>query len=1161
MTDKRKEDEVEKREIEDFFDKFNEIEKDFKRSSEKIRAESNFSDISAKEQLKSGHDPIVANRAERFGKKGEQTPKETLFSDSDLSADTEAKKEASATEGAKADFLRAKDDAKTVSSEEGIGGASVVFERAKETASDLARRVKKVAGREENVETESDEKESGELMTSISATADELPNIRSDISSGYGTDGEAKGRVVSENRTRDAAATRSRSSASGRGVASRTRKGGGASGGGRRKNGRKKRTALKTIVTTLFLIALVCMAVGVLYVYSVIKDVQEVDPGDINSRLRLASTMYDDEGNAIKNIYINDVQRTLVKYEQLPEHLKNAFIAIEDKTFWTHQGFNFVRMLGAVKESIFDGGRISGTSTITQQLARNIWLVEKKSVRDISRKLEEAYYTVQLEKKLGKEEILTDYLNTIPLGKSSYGVQTAARSYFDKNVEDLTLIECAALACLPKSPGEYSMIQTVDKGTVAADDPRLLLSGEQYDYLYNDKIEVRLKLVLSNMLEQGLITQAEYDEASAEVLRDHLHPTEESTNSTASFFVDYAIDNVAENLLKAYPERYDNFEQALQMVYTGGLKIHTTLNTNFQNIVADEYANDKNFPAIVKLRRDANRNVLDEKGNLILYRYENMFSEDGTFTFAPNEAQRLEDGSLLLLKSTSENPVRLAYYNTTVGNEKEVSMEFRAFYLIDENGKLFTVQGGVVGIPLEYKTMQEDGNVILSAKLFEDYPSVFVFGEDGSVSIPASSYTLRQKVIQPQSATVIMEHANGHIKALYGGRDITGERNFNRATSPRQPGSTMKPIGTYGPAIQMSAEKMPVTNGEESYGKYWSPLSIIVDAQMEYGGNVWPDNWYSGFRGPTTFRQAIEQSMNVTAVKVQLSVGAERSVDFLKKLGITTIVEEGADNDMSPAPLALGALTRGIKPIELTAAYGAFAELGVLTKPIAYTRVLDRNGEVLLEGTPEQSQAMDPGTAFIMNDMLNSTVNNGIASRASIPGVPVAGKTGTAAENHDAWFVGNTPKYSASVWIGSDFDLELSSGSGASLVLWNKIMRRVMEGQEGGSFPGPPANVVTATVSGKTDYFIRDTVPEKLMFGTEEATICLETGYLATPWCRHTETRVYDSLGGESGPAPTFYCYRHNISPGQFPIDPVQQLDTSFDPNKPEKEEEEEEDA
>ena len=236
------------------------------------------------------------------------------------------------------------------------------------------------------------------------------------------------------------------------------RRGGGRGGKGAASNkklrkGRKKRRVLKGILASIAGLILVVMAVGVFYVYSVIKDVPEVNPQEIAASLKVASTMYDDAGNPIKSLYFGDEKRTMATYDQLPENLKNAFVAIEDKTFWEHHGFNFVRIIGAVRDSLLGGGQISGTSTITQQLARNIWLLDKASDRTLERKLQEAYYAVQLEEKLGKEEILTDYLNTIPLGNRSYGVDAAAKSYFNKQIEDLTLLECATLAALPKSPG------------------------------------------------------------------------------------------------------------------------------------------------------------------------------------------------------------------------------------------------------------------------------------------------------------------------------------------------------------------------------------------------------------------------------------------------------------------------------------------------------------------------------------------------------------------------------------------------------------------------------------------------------------------------------------------------------------------------------------
>jgi penicillin-binding protein 1A len=391
---------------------------------------------------------------------------------------------------------------------------------------------------------------------------------------------------------------------------------------------------------------------------------------------------------------------------------------------------------------------------------------------------------------------------------------------------------------------------------------------------------------------------------------------------------------------------------------------------------------------------------------------------------------------------------------------------------------------------------------------------------------------------------------------MVGGRNVKGEMNYNRSLQPRQPGSSMKPIGTYGPALEMSAEGEPVADGEPSFGKYWSPVSVIVDEELKVGGKVWPKNWYSGYRGPKTFRESVEQSMNVNAVKVQMSVGNDHSVDFLKKLGISTVVEDGNVNDMNPAALALGGMTNGIKPIELASAYGTFANAGVRVAPIAYTKVLDRFGKVVLDGTPQKKKVMDPGTAFIMNDILRTTVSHGICGAASVSGVPVAGKTGTTSDNYDAWFIGNTPKLSAAVWLGNDVNLELNEGSSAASRLWSKIMTRVLEGQDIGEYPEMPDSVVRKTIGGYTDYFLAGAVPDSVSMpaASSSYTVCTDSEFLATPWCTHTEKR-----STKDGDKPRYYCPLHNERPGKYPVKPGVVIlpgdtdGTTPEPTKPDK--------
>ncbi|MDR0853797.1 MAG: transglycosylase domain-containing protein [Clostridiales Family XIII bacterium] len=919
---------------------------------------------------------------------------------------------------------------------------------------------------------------------------------------------------------------------------------------GKRKSSRGKRIAKWTLLVILVL-GIIAVVVAAIYAYGIIQDAPKYDTNDIEKRLKVMSTIYDDEGNVVKNIYLDDGQRTLVTYDQIPQHTVDAFVAIEDKTFWKHHGFNYVRMVGAVKDKIFGGGQIGGTSTITQQLARNLWLSDRKSERSIGRKIEEAYYAYELEKNLSKKEILTAYLNMISLGNHSYGISAAAHSYFNKNVEDLDLLESAVLASLPKYPGKYAPIETVALDTVAEGDPRILLRGSQYCYLYNDSIEPRVKLVLKNMLEQDLITKAEYDAGVAENLREHLQPTEVQGDSNAAFFVSYAIDNVATKLMAEYPA-IESKEEALQMVYSGGLEIHSTLSTRIQNIMADEYSIGDNFPAIRSIRYDSLGNIIDDAGKVMLFDSANIFGEGGVFTFSDDEYDVLESGDIIFYRSVYS---RIGYYHTESKAGEDVNVEFKS-YFSRPDGVLYMTNGGIINVPKEYKTMDEEGNMILSRAYFtdKDIAIKWTIDENNIISFGPENYTLRQSTIQPQSASVILDHHTGQIKGMMGGRNVTGEMNYNRAINPRQPGSSMKPIGTYGPAIEMGANKEPVSDGEAATaGTYWTAASIIVDEETVYQGKVWPTNWYGGYRGPTTLRKSVEQSMNVNAVRVQVSVGVRHSADFLKKLGITTLVEEGDNNDMNPAALALGGMTNGVTPLEITSAYGTFANLGVHVTPITYTSVTDKMGNVVLDGTTESSQAMNPGTAFIMNDILRTTVSQGIGGAAQVPGVPVAGKTGTTSDEFDLYFVGNTPKYSCGVWMGNDVNIPMAPTPN-SASLFKKMMTRVCEGDPQGDFPGAPGNVVSASVGGITDYFIEGTVPEKLNFGNEDVDICLESGDRATPWCKLHEVRTFNSLNlfssDEVNKAPEYYCNLHNIDPLLYPYNPEKTLDTTFDPNK-----------
>lgn len=922
---------------------------------------------------------------------------------------------------------------------------------------------------------------------------------------------------------------------------------------------------LKKVIIILFCLCL--LGVGVLgaFTVSIIADAPDIDPSKIYTLLSESSTLYDDEGNVIDNLTMFSAEgsRTNVEYNDIPKNLTNAFVALEDKTFYDHHGFNIIRIFGAIKDS-FTTGKISGTSTITQQLSRNLYLSESKSERSLTRKVREAYYTVLLEKHLAKEEILEAYLNTIYLGYNSYGIQAASQAYFSKDIGDLTLAECAALAALPPAPNSYAWIKKLYPEDVPnPNDENILLKSDEFFYVYNDTAEKRRLMCLDFMLEQGMISKAEHKEAKAQSMRDLLHPSVDLGSEISSYFADYVVEEVIQALMD---ECGKTEEEAEQMVYSGGLQIHTTMDSDMQKIVENEFSQNSNFPSVTNLNKDGSGNIVNAAGSVILYNHSNYFQSDGNFALKAGEFKHNSDGSLTIYRGK-----RLNIYKTKVQDTVDYNLEFKNMYVV-EDGVFYSMEGGVVSIPAEYKTRDNDGNLIIAASFFEDMPEVIKFSGDNAI-ISNEYFTTRQKVVQPQSAMVITDPYTGEIKAMVGGRNTVGRLLFNRATSTRQPGSSIKPIGVYAPALQASVNALNEgkklhfsddTGVASLMGDYFTAASVIDDTPLTIQGKQWPKNWYNSYRGLYTFRTSIEQSVNVNAVRVFQQVGVASSVSFLKDLGVSTIVETGETNDLNSAALALGGMTNGISPLEMSAAYAAFVNDGKYTEPCVFTKVTNKRGEVLLENTAKSEQVMDPGVAFIMRDMLRSTVTAGLGSGASIPNQPVAGKTGTTTDNYDAWFVGFTPQYSAAVWIGNDVNIELSSGGPAAARLWSKVMTKVCAGIPTGSYAAAPSNVISVTIdtkSGKlpsslssldprgtvrSEYFIKGTQPTTTDNVHKYVTVCSETGYLSTPSCPSTKSvlgvmrpyRVNPVVGDIGYEVPHYYCSLHNSNPSEYQTDP-----------------------
>ena len=305
-----------------------------------------------------------------------------------------------------------------------------------------------------------------------------------------------------------------------------------------------------------------------LYALGCITLAPHIDPKDIYSSVDTSSMIYDDEGKEIDSVFYTQ-NRQVVKYDQMPENLINSFIAIEDKTFWKHHGFNWTRMFGAILSSFGGGGRISGTSTITQQLARNVYLSDIKSVRSIRRKIVEMHYASKIERALTKEQIIEAYLNSIYLGYGCYGVDAAARTYFSKEVKDLDLLECAALAALPQAPEDYALLKIVDGNYQAGKDAKIV-QKEPDTIVTNDAARARRDLTLKLMKDQGFIDDSQYSAAVDKSLNTFINPTISSGNGNYSYYHEYLVDTIIRDLMDKYGMEYSDAERT---VYTKGLKI------------------------------------------------------------------------------------------------------------------------------------------------------------------------------------------------------------------------------------------------------------------------------------------------------------------------------------------------------------------------------------------------------------------------------------------------------------------------------------------------------------------------------------------------------------------------------------------------------------
>ena len=306
-------------------------------------------------------------------------------------------------------------------------------------------------------------------------------------------------------------------------------------------------------------------------------------------------------------------------------------------------------------------------------------------------------------------------------------------------------------------------------------------------------------------------------------------------------------------------------------------------------------------------------------------------------------------------------------------------------------------------------------------------------------AIPETAYSEQQL----QSSIVVMDPYDGRILGLCGG---VGEKtiNFglNRATgTKRSPGSSFKPIASYGPAIDLGLI---------------TPNTYVNDSpNLRLDGTDWfPANDSNVNYGIVTIYQALQYSLNTVAAQIvdKLPNGPATAYDYLaNRLGVTSLVND----DISYAPMALGQLTNGITVREMAQAYGAFVNDGIFTYGRTYSMVADSGGNVVIDNSPRTIKAFDPNTAYVMTYMMQNGVENGTGTEAALWTVPVAGKTGTSGEYMDRWFVGCTPYYVAAVWTGYDMPERIHVSGNPAAKLFRKVMAPIHEGLEWRSFTQP----------------------------------------------------------------------------------------------------------
>ena len=687
--------------------------------------------------------------------------------------------------------------------------------------------------------------------------------------------------------------------------------------------------------------------------------------------------------------------RVYVPSEELPEQLVQAFISAEDKSFFEHSGIDLWGMFRGTVLNALQGKRMTGGSTITQQVVKNMLTGDERSV---DRKVREAVLAMRIEGQLSKEQILELYMNEIYLGGRSYGVGAAALNYFGKSLGQLTLAESAMLAGLPQAPGRVNPLLNPEAATK------------------------RRNYVIGRMLENGFVDKAAADAAYAEPLKvvDRLNSDE---NVASAYYVEELRKEIMSLGEQKKLEGIDSRESASKALLGGGLSIRSTLDSNLQLIAQ----------TALRAGLESYDRRHGWRGPIGTIEVSDTFGED-LKKFANVEANKTvvggagNDWRTAVVRSVSRENVRLGLDGGETGTLHADDVKWAANFKRKEGG-----------------TGLKAGDVIFVAGAPAPDITVQLITEYGVPKNRAANapWRLRQ-VPAVQGALVAMDPHTGRILAMTGGYSFVSSK-FNRAIqAKRQPGSSFKPF------VYAAAMETP----DPATGLYkWTPSYRVLDTpyvscQTIAGEETCykPQNYSEQFYGLTPLRIGVEKSRNAMTVRLASEIGFDKVSAIGERLGIY-------DKLPPYESMALGAGDTTL--MRMAVAYAETVNGGKQVRPVMFDRIQNRYGKTVFRTdqracencstewkggmappvlADDRQQVMDPITAYQVVSILEGAVQRGTGSTIRSVGKPVAAKTGTTNDQFDAWTMGFSPDLVAGVWIGFDTPRDMGTGESGGRV-------------------------------------------------------------------------------------------------------------------------------